>query len=147
MLVERRRHDRRDPRFRRRVHVAVDVPAPPPRARRIQSILLAPVLATEAPSLPASRYCVTVREGLVASVYSAWERAARRGDGARYRLLNGQLYRQIGTGLQPLDQLVNVEEAEHAYQAEYERAYRIIYRDYPEVRGRGEELEGEVLVR
>lgn len=93
------------------------------------------------------RFRVTVREGLAAKVYTAWERADPQPDGGRYRRIESDHYRQIGSVLQDPDRFEGVEEMEIAYRRQYERAYRLIYREYPEIRGRGEELDGEVLVR
>lgn len=93
------------------------------------------------------RYRVTVREGLVATVYTAWERAEPQPDGGRYRRIDSNNYRQIGSALQDPDHFASLDDMERAYGRQYRRAYRLIYRAHPQLKGRGEELDGEVVLR
>lgn len=83
----------------------------------------------------------------MATVYTAWERADPQPDGGRYRRLDGQSYRQIGSALQDPDRYEDIEEMEGAYARQYQRAYRLIYRAFPDLTGQGEELDGEVIIR
>jgi len=146
VLFDRRQDDRRDEARRRRLHVTTDVPRRPDRSRQIHSLLLTPILRRRAEQT-SRRYRVTAREGLVATVYTAWERAEPEPDGGRYRRIDSNYYRKIGSSLQDLDRFAAPEEMEEAYLRQYHRAYRLIYRIHPELKGRVEELDGEIVLR
>ena len=141
VLFEKREGAQRDPTRRRRVHRTIDLLPRSGLSSLASSILSTPILDTQVPTV------ISVREGLVASVYGAWEQATPGSDGARYRRFDGEHFRQVGSRLQPLDTFETIEHAEAAYEAEYQRAYQLIYAQYPDLRGYADEVDGEVVMR
>ena len=83
-----------------------------------------------------SALLVTVREGIAASVYAAWEAVQDpRDDRAIYRDFERQTFRQIGSAAlstAKADGDVTVTDEDRA---EFARAYEAIYREYPNLNG------------
>ena len=131
------------------------LPQPVGRYRAVVAIL-GPALLHRSATIPVrdldrqkrdpSPYLVTVREGLAGSVYAGWERTVRKPDGSVYRRMAGAVYRRIGSALLPLEELDDVDRADVEYERENQRAYQIIYGQHPELRGRGEQRLGEIIV-
>jgi hypothetical protein len=146
VLFDRRAEFRRDASRRRRLHRSIDKAPRNSGSKLVHSILQTPILS-DTPSISDSRYRVTVKEGLVATVYSAWEKASPQADGGLYRRFDGEDYRRIGSRLQDVASFDSVDEAEKAYRAEYQRAYNIITGEHPSLVGRADTADGEIISR
>lgn len=90
---------------------------------------------------------VTVCHGLAASVFAAWEPAMHDDNMARFRIIDGQLYRQIGSAVIVSDSEEGVQAAQDRYRGDCHRAYQSIYRRYPDLEGKGAEVNGEIVLK
>lgn len=146
VLVERRNSaDRRTKPRDRRLTPGASLPQPVGRFRRAAAIL-APGVLERRSGVHAPNFKVLARHGRYGTVYSAWEEADAVADGAEYRPIRGRSYRRIGTALHMFESVERIDEAEHFYDREYQRAYAIIYAQHPEIRGVAIERDGEVIL-
>ncbi len=144
VLIDRRNQtDRRC--HQRRLTSKPHMPQPVGRFRQAAAILEPGVLECR-PGVNAPDYKVLERLRESTTIYSAWQKADAVADGADYRLIRGQSYRRIGSALQDITSVDQIDEADRFYQEECQRAYLIIYGQHPELAGRGVEGDGEVVV-
>jgi hypothetical protein len=145
-LPERRRHeDRRLFDRQRRLGSGANRPQPIGRYRFIASILTPGLLRARSP-VARPRFRVLARRAGEILIYSAWEEAEPAPDGAEYTILGGHPFRRIGTTIQTVEELANVESAADVYRDEFRRAYDTIFSLHPEIADRGERVDGEVRV-
>ena len=145
-LPERRRHgDRRLGERPRRLSFGPNLPQPIGRYRFIASILAPGLLRARSP-VARPRFRVLARRVGEHLIYTAWEEAEPAPDGAEYTILGGHPFRRIGTIIQTVEQLSNVDSAADVYRDEFRRAYEIIFSLHPEIAERGQRTDGTVRV-
>ena len=110
---------------------------------RVSNILTSEAKVATAAPTP----LVTVREGIAASVYAAWEPAEDQSDErAIYREFKGQTFRQIGSTALSTAKADGDETVTDDDHAEFARAYEAIYGEYPNLVGESTERLGLVVV-
>lgn len=134
---------------RRRIHKLLDLPHRNQRSSLVEAILNHPILR-HTPRIHRRRTRRKARdrtiqvlkiEGVVASVYSAWEPRPPMGDGARYREIEGVIHRQLGTA----GRVSGRRPPQEGQARECRRAYDAIYAAHPALRTSGLERGGEVV--
>jgi len=146
VLPERRRDgDRRVFDRQRRLGYGANRPQPVGRYRFIASILAPGLLRARSP-VARPRFRVLARPADDYVVYSAWEEAEPAADGAEYTILGGHPFRRIGTIIQTVEQLADVDSAADVYEEEFRRAYELIFSLHPEIAEHGKQADGEVRI-